>query len=68
MRGIGLEEAGVPRKTPNEVVKMAVGDEGSRFNTVVAIALITTLLMVLLLQSGANSLIWNLAQVEIKYF
>ena len=31
------------------VVKMAVGDEGSRFNTVVAIALITTLLMVLLL-------------------
>ena len=31
------------------VIKMAVGDEGSRFNTVVAIALITTLLMVLLL-------------------
>ena len=31
------------------VIEMAVGDEGSRFNTVVAIALITTLLMVLLL-------------------
>ncbi|MEC9173771.1 MAG: hypothetical protein VX804_01735, partial [Candidatus Thermoplasmatota archaeon] len=31
------------------VIEMAVGEEGSRFNTVVAIALITTLLMVLLL-------------------